>query len=170
VKVIEPEHGDHAASLREQIAQHKNSDACYACHKGIDPYGFALENFDSTGQWRTRYSTELPHRGTFTYRPQGYFKTTFEVDSAGEINDQKFADLFGLKKLLMLEERKIAYNFAKKFFQYANGYAPALKQRLDLLAMISPKGCRIRDLVSNVLTYSVRQQANERGRAMEMNE
>ena len=29
--------------------------ACYACHKSIDPYGFALESFDATGQWRKQY-------------------------------------------------------------------------------------------------------------------
>ena len=166
VKAIEPEHGDEAASLREQIEQHKNSDACYACHKSIDPYGFALENFDSTGQWRTRYSSELPHRGTFTFRLNGYFKTTSEVDAAGEINDREFANIFGLKKLLVLDERKIAYNFAKKFFEYANGYEPSLKQRLELLAMINPTGCRIRDLVTNVLVYSVKLEANARDRTI----
>ena len=155
VEAIEPEHGADVASLREQIAQHKNSDACYACHKSIDPYGFALENFDSTGQWRTKYSTELPHRGTFTFRSNGYFKTTSVIDAAGEINEQTFTDIFGLKKILVSDERKIAYNFAKKLFEYANGYAPSLKQRIGLLAMTNPAGCRIRDLVTNVLVYSV---------------
>ena len=161
VKAIEPDHGDNAASLREQIAQHKNSDACYACHQSIDPYGFALENFDSTGQWRTSYSTELPHRGTFTYRLQGYLKTTSEVDASGEINDQEFANIFGLKQFLISDERKIGYNFAKTLFEYANGYAPSLRQRLDLLEMIPPKGCRIRELVTSVLVYSVQLEANE---------
>lgn len=166
VKAIEPEHGDKAASLREQISQHKNNDACYACHKSIDPYGFALENFDATGQWRSRYSTETPHRGTFAFRLQGYFKTTSEVDAAGEINDREFADVSGLKEILVSEERKIAYNFAKKFFEYANGYAPSLRQRLELLAMINPKGCKIRDLVTSVLVYSVRLEANARRKAI----
>ena len=68
VKAIEPEHGNDLASLREQIEQHKSSEACTACHKSIDPYGFALESFDSTGQWRDRYRTETPHRGTFQFR------------------------------------------------------------------------------------------------------
>ena len=55
VKAIEPEHGKEAAALREQIEEHKTNPVCYACHKSIDPYGFALENFDATGQWRTQY-------------------------------------------------------------------------------------------------------------------
>ncbi len=53
VKAIEPEHGKTAATLREQVERHKSDPACYACHKSIDPYGFALENFDATGGWRT---------------------------------------------------------------------------------------------------------------------
>ncbi|MDB4557785.1 DUF1588 domain-containing protein [bacterium] len=154
VKAIEPNHGADPASLREQIANHKNSESCYACHKSIDPYGFALETFDSTGQWRTKYSTEIPHQGTFTFRLHGYFKKTSNIDAAGEIDDQEFANVFGLKKLLVTNERKIAYNFAKKFFEYTNGYQPSLEQRLDLLEMIDPKGCRMRDLVTDVLVYS----------------
>ena len=161
VKAIEPDHGGTAASLRDQIEKHKNSDACDACHKSIDPYGFALESFDSTGQWRTRYSTEIPHRGTFTFRLPGYFKATSEIDAAGEVDDQEFANVFGLKKLLAANERKIAYNFAKKFFEYTHGYQPSLEQRLDLLKMIDPKGCRMRDLVTDVLVYSIGSKATK---------
>ena len=94
----------------------------------------------------------------------GYFKKTSEIDTAGEIDDQKFANVFGLKKLLATNERKIAYNFAKKFFEYTHGYQPSLMQRLDLLEMIDPKGCRMRDLVTDVLVYSI---GNEAGKARE---
>ena len=76
-----------------------------------------------------------------------------------------FRDVFGLKKFLVSDEHKIAYNFAKKFFEYANGHAPSLKQGLELLAMIDPKDGRIGDLVSDVLVYSVRLEANARGQA-----
>ena len=155
VKAIEPEHGDNAASLREQIEQHKSNDACYACHKSIDPYGFALENFDSTGQWRDRYRVETPHRGTFQFRLDGYYRLKSDVDAAGEFDDHKIADIFGLKKLLLSDNQKIAYNFAKTFFEYVNGYEPDLKQRLALLVMIAPKDCRMKDLVTDVLVYSL---------------
>ena len=157
VEAIEPEHGKDAATLREQIEQHKSNQTCYACHKSIDPYGFALESFDASGQWRTNYLIKQPHGGTFQYRPSGYFKVGAEVDASGEIDRKKFDDVFGLKKVLLSEHRKIAYNFAKKFFEYANGYQPSLKQRLDLLDMIDekPEDCRMKDLVTEVLVYSV---------------
>ena len=154
---VEPEHGDDAATLREQIEQHKSDPTCYACHKAIDPYGFALEGFDATGQWRTKYRIKQPHRGTFQYRLEGYYKIGAEVDASGEIDRNKFEDVFGLKRVLLSDHRKIAYNFAKKFFEYANGYQPSLEQRLDLLDLIDekPEDCRMKDLVIDVLMYSV---------------
>jgi hypothetical protein len=41
-------------SLRERMEQHRSNPACAACHKVMDPIGFALENFDAVGAWRTR--------------------------------------------------------------------------------------------------------------------
>jgi hypothetical protein len=40
-------------SLRERMEQHRADPVCAGCHKVMDPIGFALENFDAVGQWRT---------------------------------------------------------------------------------------------------------------------
>ena len=159
VKAIEPEHGQ-ATTLREQIEQHKENKTCYACHKSIDPYGFALENFDATGQWRTKYRVKKPHNGTFQFRLEGYYHLGGEVDASGEIATHKFNDVFGLKKILLSDHRKVAYNFTKKFFEYANGYKPDLKERLHLFKLIpeNAKECRIKDLITKVLLYSLREE------------
>ncbi|MFT5125461.1 MAG: hypothetical protein ACI9TH_004552 [Kiritimatiellia bacterium] len=156
VKAIEPEHGA-ATTLKEQIDQHKSNKACYACHKGIDPYGFALESFDATGQWRTKYRVRKPHNGTFLYRQQGYYTLAGTVDASGEIGEHTFDNVFGLKKILLSDHRKIAYNFAKKFFEYANGYQPSLQQRMELFERIAdkPDDCRMKDLVTDVLVYAL---------------
>ena len=37
----------------ERLAEHRANRACAACHDLIDPLGFALENFDAVGRWRT---------------------------------------------------------------------------------------------------------------------
>jgi hypothetical protein len=39
--------------MREQMEQHRNNPACASCHRTMDPFGFALENFDVVGAWRT---------------------------------------------------------------------------------------------------------------------
>jgi cytochrome c5 len=40
-------------TVRAQLEQHRASAACAGCHRVIDPVGFALENFDSVGNWRS---------------------------------------------------------------------------------------------------------------------
>lgn len=157
VEVIEPEHGENAATLREQIEQHKKSQTCYACHKSIDPYGFALENFDPSGQWRTRYRVETAHQGTFTYRPRGFYKEASPVDASGEIHEQPFDDIFGLKAALLEDPRKIAYNYAKKLFEYATGKQPTLPQRLALYRNIPEETDHwgLKDLTIDVLIFAL---------------
>ena len=39
-------------TVRQQIELHRANAVCASCHRNIDPVGFALENFDSVGQWR----------------------------------------------------------------------------------------------------------------------
>jgi len=39
-------------TVREQLEQHRMNAPCSGCHRIIDPPGFALENFNSVGQWR----------------------------------------------------------------------------------------------------------------------
>jgi hypothetical protein len=45
-------------SERELIAKHSADPSCAKCHAKIDPYGFALENFDAIGRWRGNSNTQ----------------------------------------------------------------------------------------------------------------
>ena len=40
-------------TIREQLEVHRNKESCASCHRGIDPWGIALENFDAIGLFRT---------------------------------------------------------------------------------------------------------------------
>ncbi len=44
---------DKNAPLRVRLEQHRQNPDCAGCHAKIDPVGFALENFDAIGTWRT---------------------------------------------------------------------------------------------------------------------
>ena len=46
-------------SMREQMEIHRRNPACAACHVRMDPLGFAMEQFDAIGKWRTA-SAGLP--------------------------------------------------------------------------------------------------------------
>jgi hypothetical protein len=39
--------------MREQMETHRRNPACAACHVRMDPLGFAMEQFDAIGKWRT---------------------------------------------------------------------------------------------------------------------
>ena len=62
-----------AASMREQLEEHRKNAICASCHRRMDPLGFGLENFDAVGAWRTMEgkfpidaSGQLPDGRTFT--------------------------------------------------------------------------------------------------------
>jgi len=40
-------------TTRQKVERHRASPACSSCHARMDPLGFALENFDAVGKWRT---------------------------------------------------------------------------------------------------------------------
>jgi mono/diheme cytochrome c family protein len=40
-------------SIRQSMEQHRASPVCATCHARIDPIGFALENYDGIGKWRS---------------------------------------------------------------------------------------------------------------------
>jgi len=54
VPPLEEAAGGKPRTLREQMETHRANPACAACHKVMDPLGFAMENFDAVGAWRTR--------------------------------------------------------------------------------------------------------------------
>ena len=41
-------------TIREQLEVHRDKESCASCHRGIDPWGIALENFDAIGLFRTK--------------------------------------------------------------------------------------------------------------------
>jgi hypothetical protein len=44
--------GEKPKTIRARLERHRSDAVCNGCHGVIDPYGLALENFSTTGQWR----------------------------------------------------------------------------------------------------------------------
>ena len=51
--LVEESEDGQALSMRQAMEQHRANPVCATCHSQMDPLGFALENFDGTGTWRT---------------------------------------------------------------------------------------------------------------------
>lgn len=67
-------------SVRERLAEHRANPACSSCHNPMDPLGFALENFDAVGRWRT-------HDGRDTIDPSGVLADGSEIDGVWDLED-----------------------------------------------------------------------------------
>ena len=53
VPALKTEHDGRQLTARQQLELHRANPSCAACHQKMDPLGFALENFDPVGRWRT---------------------------------------------------------------------------------------------------------------------
>jgi hypothetical protein len=91
-------------SLRDRLEAHRASPQCASCHRQMDPMGFALENFDAIGRWRTTDGE-------------------FEIDAAGNLpGSRNFEDAAGLKALLAsTEARKFSWCLIENMLTYALG-------------------------------------------------
>jgi hypothetical protein len=92
--------------IRERLAEHRSNAACAACHRLIDPVGFALEQFDAVGRWRTREEG----------RP---------IDAAGGLPDgSSFEGVAGLEAALLERPDAFVRTLTEKLFVFALGRAP----------------------------------------------
>ena len=76
-------------SVREQLEIHRGTEACAGCHRNIDPWGIALENFDAVGLWRNQIRrkvaedvVEMLPADASDVLPDGY-----EIDGAGALRE-----------------------------------------------------------------------------------
>jgi hypothetical protein len=115
-----------AVTIRQQLEKHRADESCAACHRKIDPPGFALENFDVMGGWRDRYRAEFaeadPEKG-FGINGWGFaFHYALPVEAGSQLADgRSFEDIRSFKQLLLKDERALARNLARQFAIYATG-------------------------------------------------
>jgi hypothetical protein len=63
--------GQKALTVRERIEQHRSKPTCMGCHGVMDPLGFALENFDTVGQYHAQDQQTLTPIDTSGVLPDG---------------------------------------------------------------------------------------------------
>ena len=91
-------------SIRERLAQHRQNPSCNSCHAVIDPLGFALENFDVIGGWRTVDEAGKP------------------VDAGGAtMSGVKVEGLTGLRALLLDDPEQFPRTVTEKLLAFALG-------------------------------------------------
>jgi len=103
-------------SVRERLAEHRANSTCASCHNLMDPAGFALENFDAVGRWRT-------------------VEEGNPIDVSGGLPDgSKFTGVSGLEQGLRQRPELFAGTLTEKLLTFALGRgvqyydAPAIRK------------------------------------------
>lgn len=97
------ERGVLKGTLRERMEQHRKNPACTNCHQRLDPPGFAFENYNAIGKFRTKDNDGL-------------------IDPSGVLPDgQKFKGPKELKQILMGKKDLFARTLTEKLLTYSMG-------------------------------------------------
>ncbi len=114
-----PPEGQEHLSLRERLTLHRTAKSCRQCHAKLDPLGFALENYDPIGRWRTQYENGAA------------------VDPSGVLfRTHSFADVVEFKDALLLEKDRFTKALAGHLlsFALARQLTPQDKAQLEPVA------------------------------------
>ncbi|MCE3019095.1 MAG: DUF1592 domain-containing protein [Pirellula sp.] len=111
VPAIEPDVRG-AKTIRDQLEKHRSDPSCSSCHVKMDPPGFALENFDASGKFRSNY-LQLNN---------GKLQPGQAINPSYTLADgQMFTDLKDFVRLTVSQPDKLAKNLAEKLLAYSTG-------------------------------------------------
>lgn len=105
--------------IRVRLDRHREDASCASCHNLMDPIGFALENYDAVGRWRSHVDGEM-------------------VDATGGLPDGFiFEGVPGLEDGLLKRPENFVYTLTSKLLTYALGRGvdehdgPAIRRIVD---------------------------------------
>ncbi len=125
-------------SMREAMEQHRANPVCASCHRLMDPPGFALEQFDAVGRYRTRNESNT------------------EIDASGMLPDgTAFDGAAGLREALLRRPGLFVTTLTEKLLIYALGRgveyydAPAIRA---ITRTAAGENNRLSSLILGVIT------------------
>ncbi len=135
--IPELDRGPLAGTLRQRMEQHRADPACATCHAMMDPLGFALENYNAVGQWRSRDGSD-------------------PIDPSGELPDgTKFSGAADLKTLLAGQRKdQFIRCLTDKLLIYATGRGTEYydKCAIDkIMSQAEPKDYRFAYLLLGII-------------------
>jgi mono/diheme cytochrome c family protein len=112
-------------SVRQRLEEHRQNPACATCHSQMDPLGFALENFDAIGAWRSHDDGRTP------------------VDATGALpNGDKLEGLPGLRALLLARREQFVTTITERLLAFAIGRGIEYYDRPAVRAILRDAGAR----------------------------
>ena len=123
-------------TLRERLEQHREDPACANCHAKMDPIGFALENYNAIGAFRTK-------------------EGELEIDTTAELPDgTAFDGIADLKQILKDRKQQFVRCLTEKMLTYALGRGLEYYDRLTvdrIVAQLEAEGYRSSVLITEIV-------------------
>jgi len=117
--------GGKSLTMRERMEEHRGNPVCAACHKLMDPIGFAMENFDAVGAYRTRDGGTL---GPL-------------IDATGQLMDGTRVDgVVTLREAIVRQPEIFVSTFTEKLMTYALGRGVAAADMPVVRAVVRNAG------------------------------
>jgi hypothetical protein len=127
-------------SIREQLAVHRKKEACADCHRGIDPWGIALERYDAIGLFREKTARRKKPVSSETVLP----------------GNHEISGLADLQKYLLNQRReRFAKALASKLLTYALGRSLRLEDEPlieELSSDFAKDDYRLPSLMAKIVT------------------
>ncbi len=132
-------------SLKRQLERHQDSESCAFCHRGIDPWGVALEEYDAVGLRRENVR-----------RRWGEREETYPVDAAATLPDGHEVDGAAALMDYLVEnrQREFARALTEKLLAYALGRSLERRDEKAVLRMVARferSGYRLRELCAIIV-------------------
>lgn len=110
---VEPNIEGERLTVRDRLLQHQKVQACAGCHRTIDPYGLAMENFNVVGLWRDVQDGEKEHMWGSNPPP---------IINEGTLPNGKSYNSFAeFKSLITSQTERFERGLAEKLMVYALG-------------------------------------------------
>lgn len=148
-----------ANTIRQLLAKHRDDATCNACHRLIDPPGFALESFDVIGGFRTHYRTHKEASGghpdkDFAGRKIWEYKIGLPVDASGRLpTGQSFSDVNEYKKMLLAQKEQVARNLIRQLIVYSTGAKIQFADRAEVERILNE--CKKNDYRMKTMLYEI---------------
>lgn len=180
VKITEPDVRQ-AKTIREILALHASDKICASCHKAIDPYGYAFENFGPMGEWRDFYASrnvdvtaddKVSGQQNAKPKPEGEAEVATEtkkkrrrgsekimtriaVDASAKFRSgAEYQNIVEFRQLMQLDATRDRFVrcFIAKLLTYANGVEPDDYSEIDaILKKSAANDYRIVDTIAAVV-------------------
>lgn len=142
VEIAEPDVRQ-AKTIKEILNRHRSDPNCASCHRAIDPFGYAFENFDPSGAWRDVYTVASAESADTSGTQQKAAKkvrkrsvpSTILIDASAKFrNGTEYRDIVEYRKHILTDANRDRFVrcFITKLLTCANGAEPGAQDFVEV--------------------------------------